>query len=149
MEVTTVRSQKLSTTERLPAELVPYESVDLYPKETGFVKSIKVDRGSRVKQGELIAALEAPELEAQRAQASAAYESSESQLVAGQAKLAADQGTYAHMSAAAKVPGVVAGNDLDTAQKTARSDQANVETLEKTAQAARENLKAVTSCNPI
>jgi len=60
LEVTTVKSQKLNTTERLPAEIVPYESVDIYAKETGFVKSIKVDRGSKVKQGELIAELEAP-----------------------------------------------------------------------------------------
>jgi len=41
LEVATVKSQKLSTTERLPAELVPYESVDLYAKETGFVRSIR------------------------------------------------------------------------------------------------------------
>ena len=60
--VTTVKSEKLVSSSRLPAELVPYESVDLYAKETGFVKSIRVDRGSNVKQGELIAELEAPEL---------------------------------------------------------------------------------------
>ena len=144
VEVTTVRSQKLNTTERLPAQLIPYESVDVYAKETGYVKSIQVDRGSRVKQGELIAELEAPELVAQRAQANAAYQSAESQLAAGQAKLAADQATYQHMSAAAKVPGVVAGNDLDIAQKTAQSDEANVAALEQAAQAAQENLRAVT-----
>ncbi len=144
VEVTTVRSQKLNTTERLPAQLVPYESVDVYAKETGYVKSIQVDRGSRVKRGELIAELEAPELVAQRAQANAAYQSAESQLAAGQAKLAADQATYQHMSAAAKVPGVVAGNDLDIAQKTAQSDEANVTALEQAAQAAQENLRAVT-----
>ena len=139
-----VTSQKLNITERLPAQLLPYESVDIYAKETGFVKSIKVDRGSRVKQGEIIAELEAPELLAQRAQANAAYQSAESQLAAGQAKLAADQATYGHLSAAAKVPGVVAANDLETAQKTAQADQANVAALQKTAQAAQENLRAVT-----
>jgi membrane fusion protein, multidrug efflux system len=144
LEVATVKSQKLSTTERLPGELVPYESVDLFAKETGFVKSIKVDRGSKVREGELIAELEAPELVAQRAQANAAYQSVESQLAAGQAKLAADQATYHHMSAAAKVPGVVAANDLEIAQKTAQSDEANVAALEKTAQAAQENLRSVT-----
>ncbi len=143
VEVTTVRSQKLNTTERLPAELIPYESVDLYAKETGFVKSIKVDRGSIVKQGELIAELEAPELLAQRAQAGAAYQSAEAQLAAGQAKLAADQATYQHMSAAAKTPGVVAANDLDIVQKSAQSDEANVGALQMTAEAAQENLKAV------
>jgi RND family efflux transporter MFP subunit len=123
---------------------MPYESVEVYAKETGYVKSIRVDRGSRVKRGELIAELEAPELLAQRAQANAAYQSSESQLAAGQAKLAADQGTYQHMSAAAKAPGVVAANDLDIAQKTGQSDEANVAALEKAAQAAQENLRAVT-----
>jgi membrane fusion protein, multidrug efflux system len=143
VEVTTVKSQKLNTTERLPAELVPYESVDIYAKETGFVKSIRVDRGSKVKQGEVMAELEAPELVAQRAQANAAYQSSESQLAAAQAKLAADQGTYEHMNSAAKVPGVVAPNDLDIAQKTVQSDTANVAALQKTAEAAQENLKAV------
>jgi RND family efflux transporter MFP subunit len=144
LEVTTVKSQKLNTIDRLPAELTPYESVDLFAKETGFVKSIKVDRGSRVKQGELMAELEAPELVAQRAQANAAYRSAESQLAAGQAKLAADQATYQHLSDAAKVPGVVAANDLDIAQKTAQSDEANVSALQTSVQAARENLRAVT-----
>ena len=143
LEVTTVKSQKLNTTERLPAEIVPYESVDIYAKETGFVKSIKVDRGSKVKQGELIAELEAPELVAQRAQAGAAYQSAEAQLAAGQAKLAADQATYQHMSAAAKTPGVVAANDLDIAQRTAQSDEANVGALQMSAEAAQESLKAV------
>jgi RND family efflux transporter MFP subunit len=143
VEVTIVKSEKLNTTERLPAELMPYELVDVYARETGFVRSIRVDRGSKVKQGELMAELDAPELVAQRSQANAAYQSSESQLAAAQAKLAADQATYQHMQSAAKVPGVVAGNDLDIAQKTTQSDQANVTALEKSAQAAQENLKAV------
>ena len=144
VDVTIVKSQKLAATISLPAELVPYEAVDLYAKETGFVKSIKVDRGSRVKQGELIAELEAPELLAQRAQANAAYQGAEAQLAAGQAKLAADQATYQHMSAASKTPGVVAGNDLDIAQRTAQSDEANVGALQMTAEAGQESLKAVT-----
>ena len=143
LEVTTVKSAKLNTTERLPAELTPYERVEVFAKETGFVKSIKVDRGSKVKQGELMAELEAPELVARQAQANAAYESAQSQLAAGQARLASDQGTYQHMSAAAKVPGVVAANDLEIAQKTVQADEANVAALEKTVEAAQENLRAV------
>jgi len=123
---------------------MPYEIVDIYPKETGYVKNIRVDRGSRVRQGELLAELEAPELVAQRAQANAAYRSAESQLAAGQAKLAADQATYQHMSAAAKVPGVVAANDLEISQKAVQADEANVAALQKTAEAAQENLRAVT-----
>ena len=143
VEVTPVRSQKLSTTVRLPAQLVPYQVVDVYPKVTGFVKWIKVDRGSRVKTGEQIALLEAPELVAQRAEAESKFQSAESQLAAGQAKLAADQATYQRMSAAAKTPGVVALNDLEVAQKIAQSDEANVMALQKSAKAAQDALRAV------
>ena len=144
VDVTAVQSKKLKATIALPAELAPYEAVDLYAKETGFIKSIWVDRGSTVKQGELIAEIEAPELVAQRAQANAAYQSAESQLAAGQAKLAADQATYERVAAAAKTPGVVAPNDLEIAEKNAQSDQANVDALRKTADAAQEGLRAVT-----
>jgi membrane fusion protein, multidrug efflux system len=144
VEVTHVTARTLNSTLGLPGELTPYESVDLYARETGFVKSIRVDRGSKVKRGELLAELEAPELVARRAQANAAYQSAESQLVSGQAKFASDRATYERMREAAKVPGVVAGNDLDIAQKTAESGEANVASLQQTAQAAQEGLRAIT-----
>ena len=143
VDVVTVQSKKLETTITLPAELMPYEAVDLFAKETGFIKSIRVDRGTKVKEGELIAVVEAPELIAQRAEANARYESAESQLAAGQAKSAADQATYQRMSNAAKTPGVVAANDLEVADKTAQSDEANVAALKKTADAAQEGVRAV------
>jgi membrane fusion protein (multidrug efflux system) len=144
VEVTAVKSQMLVATGWLPAELKPYDSVDIFAKQTGFVKSLKVDRGSKVSQGELIAELVAPELVAQRAQASASYQSAQSQLAAAQEKLASDQATYQHLSEAAKVPGVVAGNDLDIAQRTAQADAANVEALRQGALAVQEGLRAVT-----
>ncbi len=143
VEVTRVSSQRLSTAVKLPAQLMPYQTVDVYPKVTGFVKWIKVDRGSRVKEGEQIAQLEAPELVAQRAEAESKYQSAESQLAAGQAKLAAGQATYQRMSAAARTPGVVALNDLEVAQRTVQSDQANVEALQKSAEAAQGALRSV------
>ena len=143
LEVTRVISQKLQATVLLPAELVPYEQVEVYSKVTGFVKWIKVDRGSRVKKGELIAELDAPELVAQRAEAESKYQSAESQLAAAKARLGADEGTYQRLNAAAKTAGVVAPNDLDIAEKAVESDKANVAALEKTAQAAQESLRAV------
>ena len=143
VEVTRVLSQKLGTTVQLPAQLMPYEVVDVYPKVTGFVKSIKVDRGSRVKAGDLIAQLEAPEVVAQRAEAESKYQSAESQLAAAQAKLAADEATFQRMSAASRTPGVVALNDLEVAQKTAQADAASVMALQKSAQAAQNALRSV------
>jgi membrane fusion protein (multidrug efflux system) len=144
IDVSTVMSRTLDTMARLPAELMPYQSVDLYARETGFVKTITVDRGAKVKQGELLVELEAPELVALRGQANAAYQSAESQLAASQAKLASDRATYQRMSDAAKTPGVIAGNDLDISQKTVESGEATVAALQKAADASREGLHAVT-----
>src|SRR5260370_7799345 len=69
VEVVPVASQKLETVFTLPAQLVPFQTVDIYPKVTGFMDTIRVDRGSRVPKGELIIRLSAPELVAHRAQA--------------------------------------------------------------------------------
>jgi len=143
VNVVRVVSQKLAATVELPAQLAPYEAVDVYPKVTGFVKRIKVDRGSRVKQGEHIAQLEAPELVAQRAEAESKFQGAQSQLAAAQAKLAADEATYQRMTAAARTPGVVAQNDVEIAQRTTQSDQANVAALAKGVQAAQDAVRAV------
>src|SRR5215469_3842809 len=69
VQATKVVAQKLAITVHLPGEIEPYEVVAIFPKVTGFVKAIAVDRGSHVKTGELIAQIEAPELIAQRSEA--------------------------------------------------------------------------------
>lgn len=138
-----VVSQRLKTTVLLPSELIPYESVAVYPKVTGFVKWIKVDRGSRVRTGEVIAQLEAPEIVSERAEAQARLQSSQSQRLAAQAKLAADQSTYEKLKAAAATPGVVAKNELVVALQAAQADAADVQTAESNASAAQQSLQSV------
>jgi membrane fusion protein (multidrug efflux system) len=144
VEVVAVVSQKFATVFTLPAQLIPYETVDVYPKVTGFIDMIRVDRGSRVHQGELIIRLSAPELVAQRAQAESALHAAESQLTTAQAKLSADKGTYLHLASAAKTPGVVAENDVMIANQTASADQGQAEAAESNVAAARDALRSVT-----
>jgi membrane fusion protein (multidrug efflux system) len=144
VEVTRVIAQKLATSVQLPAQLMPYQAVDIYAKETGFVKWMGVDRGSRVKKGEVIARLEAPELVAKRSEADSKYQGAQSRLLAAEAKWAADEATYKRMEGAAKVPGVVAGNDLEVAQKAALADRQNVGALQKNVKAAQDALQAIT-----
>jgi len=139
-----VESQKLDTTLSLPAQITPYEAVDIYPKVTGFIDTILVDRGSRVKAGEVIVRLSAPELIAQRTQAEAGLHSAEAQLAAAQAKFASDHGTFLHLASAAQTPGVVAGNDLQVAEQAAAADNAQMEAASESVQAARESLRSVT-----
>lgn len=143
VEVTSVIAKRLDLKVNLPGELQPYEVVAIYPKVVGFVQWIGVDRGSHVRAGQIIARLVAPELVSQRAEAQSKAESVQSQLAAGQAKLAGDESTYAKLQAAAKTPGVVAGNDLLLAQKAVEADQAQVKALSDNVQAARQALRAV------
>jgi len=143
VEAVTVASRKLDMNTSLPAQLLPYESVDIYPRVTGFLDSIRVDVGSHVRKGEELMRLSAPELVAQRAQAEAAVHGTESQLASAQAKLASDQGTYTHLAAAAKTPGVVAQNDVLVAEQTVIADKGAVGAAEHNVTAARDSLRSV------
>jgi len=51
----------------LPADIAPYQQATLYAKVAGYLKSISVDKGDVVKQGDLLAEIEVPELLADRA----------------------------------------------------------------------------------
>src|SRR5215471_14796357 len=143
VEATKVVAQKLAITVHLPGEIEPYEVVAIFPKVTGFVKSITVDRGSHVKAGELIAQLEAPELIAQRSEAQSKLQAAQAQLAAAEAKVASDEGTYEHLKAAAATPGVVAGNDLFVAQKALDGDRAQLKAQRDNVSAAQQALEAI------
>jgi membrane fusion protein, multidrug efflux system len=143
VEVTKVASRKLAITVRLPGELQPYEVVAIYPKVTAFVDSISVDRGSLVKTGQLMARLVAPEIAAQRAEAQSKLQGAEAQRGEAEARLASDESTYQRLKAASATPGVVAGNDLEVAQKAVEADRARLESVREGAQAARSALKSV------
>ena len=143
VQVAKVESQRLSMKVRLPGELQPYEVVALYPKVTAFVDWIGVDRGSRVRSGQLIIRLVAPELAAQRSEAQAKLQTAEAQQVEAEAKLAANESTYQRLKAAASTPGVVAGNDLEVARQAAEADRARVRAAQDGANAAQEALRSI------
>jgi RND family efflux transporter MFP subunit len=143
IEVVRVLEQPVNVTLSLPGELNPYQAVAIYPRVTGFVKTIGVDRGSRLRAGELIAVLEAPELAAQRSEAQSKLQSAEAQLGAVRSKADADASTYEKLKAAAATPGVVAGNDVVLAQKAVEADQGQVAAAQQNIEAARQALNSV------
>src|SRR5437764_128546 len=144
VEVAKVTLKKLSIATRLPGELQAYEAVAVFPKVTAYVDSISVDRGSRVKTGQLMARLVAPEVAAQRTEAQSKLQAAEAQRAEAEAKLASDQSTYDRLKSASATPGVVAGNDLEIAQKAAEADSARLQALRESAEAAKSALKSVT-----
>jgi len=144
IDVVPVVQQPTNVMLEMPGQLDPYETVAVYPKVTGFVKTIRVDRGSRVRTGQLMAELEAPELVAQRAEAQSKLQAAEAQLAVARAKTDADTSTYEHLKAAAATPGVVAGNDVTVAQKAVEADQSQIVAAQQTAEAARQAERSIT-----
>ena len=147
VETVAVTSRRLNVTTQLPGELLPYEMVGILPKVTGFVEWMGVDRGSRVKAGQLLVRLEAPELISRQAEAEATLQSAESRIDEAQAKLTADEATYERLGTAARTPGVISADELETAQKTAQADRARVVALRNTVDAAKQTLKSLQEIN--
>lgn len=115
VEVVKVASRKLSTVQSLPAELKPYLAVAIYPRVSGFVEEIAVDRGSIVRRGQLLARLSAPELLYQRSEA--------------ERKLSADRATWQRLAQAARTPGAVASNEVEVARDALGADTERVRAL--------------------
>src|SRR5579863_9851042 len=63
--VTEVSRKTIERQLTVSSELVPFQEIDVYAKESGYVRDLLVDYGTRVKKGQLMAVLEIPELEAQ------------------------------------------------------------------------------------
>jgi multidrug efflux pump subunit AcrA (membrane-fusion protein) len=73
--VTPVKRKPMTKQLTVSSELVPFQEIDVYAKESGYVKDLLVDYGSRVQKGQLMAVLEIPELEMQIQQDTAAIAS--------------------------------------------------------------------------
>src|SRR5438552_5218483 len=144
IDVVRIVEQPVNVTLSMPGELQPYQTVAIYPKVTGLVKAIRVDRGSRVRTGDPMAELEAPELVAQRSEAQSKLQAAAAQLAVARSKADGDASTYDKLKAASATPGVVAGNDLVLAQKAVEADQHQIAAAQRTAEAARQALQPVT-----
>ena len=131
-ELTEVQKKPLERTVTVPGEIKPYQRVEIHAKVDGFVKTVRVDRGSQVKEGELLAELSAPELEARRSEAQARVAAAVSKRLESEAKLAAAESTLQRLQEAAKTPGAVAGNDIVLAESAVDAERARLEAAKTT-----------------
>jgi RND family efflux transporter MFP subunit len=143
VEVVRVISKPVDRQVKLPGEFEPYLAVPIYAKVAGFVKDVKVDRGSVVKPEQVLATLDAPEIQSQVLEAQSKAQAVELQRAEAAAKLAAAQSTYDHLKAASATPGVVAENDVVVAQKNVEAAQALVRSYDDSIKAAQAQVDAV------
>ena len=137
-----VVSKRVVRTTELPGEFYPFLSTELHAKVAGYVDKVLVDRGSVVKQGELLVQLSAPELEARIAQAQAQVTAAESDEAQAEAQLAASQSNYEKLQDAAKTQGAVAENDLIQAKQQSDAAQALVRSRQRTVDSMKANVKS-------
>jgi membrane fusion protein (multidrug efflux system) len=142
VEVVRVTSKSLLSIVKLPGEFLPFESVVLHARTAGYVEQVLVDRGSVVKQGQLLVKLSAPEMAAQVAAAESRVEEADAQRVEAEAQLASAQSTYDRLKKAAATPGAIAGNELVQAEKSVDAAKAMVRSRESAVRAAQAAVRA-------
>jgi RND family efflux transporter MFP subunit len=114
-----VARRDLARSETLDAELHPWVTTKLYAKVGGYLSTISVDYGSRVKPGETIATLELPEEQAELERAQTTF---------NLAKLDYDR----ILSVDRATPGLIAQVDVDksrTAYETAKDQRDQARTI--------------------
>lgn len=118
----------------ISSELVPDQEIDVYAKEAGYVKTLLVDYGSRVEKGQLMAVLEAPELELALQQDKALIQSTTDQVTRAErevdrlkAQAKVYHLEYSRLAMVAKQqPGLVAQQEVDDAEGKDLSGEAQV-----------------------
>jgi RND family efflux transporter MFP subunit len=128
-EVPTVAVAKVATADLsrdliLTAEFKPFQEVDVMAKVSGYVKEIRVDMGDRVREGDLLATLEVPEMADDLRKSQAGVRHSQSEVARAQDEIARAKSAHdiAHLSydrlfqASQKKPGLIAQQEIDDAQ---------------------------------
>ncbi|MBZ2180962.1 MAG: efflux RND transporter periplasmic adaptor subunit [Acidobacteria bacterium] len=142
-ETVPVVVQPLDRKLRLPAEILPYQAVDLHARVQGFVEKVEVDRGSVVRKGQLLIELSAPELKAQLAEVEAKAVAVESQRAEAEARLASQEAVLERLRQAAATAGAVAGIEVIQAQNAAEALRSQIASIQSQARATRASAAAI------
>ena len=125
---------QLSTDLFVPGELIAFQQVDLYAKVNSFIKKLYADVGSEVREGQLLAMMEAPELQSQLASAESRVKSQEAIYIASKAN-------YDRIVETSKTPGTISQNDVDQADARQKSDMAQWDAAKAAYKEVAETLK--------
>jgi RND family efflux transporter MFP subunit len=132
------------------SELVPFQEIDLYAKESGYIKDLLVDYGTRVQKGQLMAVLEIPELQMQLDQDAAAIKNRQDMVRQAQHQidrvdaLVKDyQLQFTRIKGVADSrPGLVAQQEVDDAEGKYMAADAQLEAAKSAFQSAESELLA-------
>jgi len=122
--VVKVVRHNLASTLEIASEFEPFQEINVYAKVSGYIQKLYVDWGTHVKQGQLLAVLEIPELQQQLQQDEAAVRRSDQDLARAHEELNRSESSYkvAHLTYTRLAdvqksrPELVAQQEVDVAQ---------------------------------
>src|SRR5215469_7242951 len=154
--VVKVARRNLGSNLEIASEFQPYQEIDVYAKVSGYIRKLDVDWGTHVKQGQVLAVLEIPELEQQIQQDSAAENKAAQDIERAREELLRAQSDYkvAHITfqrladVQKQRPELVAQQDIDVAQgKDAEASASVSAAKDALAAAEQEALAAKAACD--
>lgn len=125
-----------------------FQEIDVHGKVSGYIRRIYVDIGDRVRQGQTLAVLEVPELQAEVAGAQAGITQTQQNIIRLQNEVSREQAGYAAVhanyvrlkQASDQQPGLVAAQELDDALAKDRSAASQVDAAKSAVAAAQGQL---------
>ncbi len=151
--VAKVTREDLARQVELAAEFRPYQEIDVHAKVSGFLKSISVDVGDHVRQGQLIAVLEIPEMEQELAQAAGTVKRTALEVDRARSDVRRVQSavdirklSYERLAKVAKQrPNLIAQQEIDDAQARYNEAQAQLSSAQATLAATQEQVEVTTA----
>lgn len=148
--VVKVTRGNIADTLEIASEFQPFQEVDVYAKVSGYIKNLNIDYGTHVKQGQVMAVLEIPELQQQLQQDEATVHRNEHDLARAQEELNRAQSsyrvthlTYTRLADVQKTqPELVSQEDIDIAQGKDQEADAEVSAQKAGLAAAEQGLIA-------
>jgi RND family efflux transporter MFP subunit len=138
----------LANTLTVAGEFLPYQEVELHATVAGYIRSIHVDIGDKVKQGEVLVVLDVPELQAQVQGAQAGVRQSQAEILSSTSDVARAKANYVALHAAAERlqqasdarPGLIAQQELDDARAKDQAAAAQVDAANSALNAMQQQL---------
>lgn len=147
--VVRVARRPLGNTLTIAGEFKPFQDVEVHAKVAGYIRNINVDVGDHVKEGQVLAVLEVPELAAELSGADAAVRRAEeeirraqSDVMRAQSAHAATHSGYGRLKQASDSrAGLVAQQEIDDAQAKDLESEAQVSSAQAQLSGARQQLE--------
>jgi RND family efflux transporter MFP subunit len=143
VNVATPRRSKAEEEIALPATLRPWQEVSLFARTTGYLRKYYVDISNEVKAGQLMAEIDAPEVDEELAQASAALLQMRASLLKSKADRDLAQSTLKRFQAMRATQSVTP-QELDEKQAALDVAESNVQSATASVAASEANVRRLT-----